>query len=259
MSDTITQSPPLSTDLKGKTALVTGGHRGIGREISVCLAEAGADIIIIDRKGPAGSDVPDICAQLGRKYLAFCADVSNVEELRRVGEKASKDGIDILVNNAGVAITKPFEELSVEDWDITMNVNLRSAFVLSQIVSRGENGMIARRKGVIVNISTSSVFVPLRNHAAYACSKAGMNQLTVQMALELGHHNIRTNGVAPTVVMTEMSRKRWEGEEGQKLKSRIPLGRFVRLREVANTVLFLASPQSEMVNGVTVRVDGGVV
>ncbi|KAI0567698.1 3-oxoacyl-ACP reductase [Gracilaria domingensis] len=259
MSETLPQPLKSPTDLNGKTALVTGGHRGIGRDISILLAQAGADIIIIDRRGAEDSDVPTICSNLGRKYFSFRADIANAEELKRVGEQACKDGIDILVNNAGMSIVKPFEELTVDDWDTVMNVNLRSAFLLSQIAVRNENGMIARKEGVIVNISSVSTFVPLENHTTYACSKAGMNQLTTQMALELGKHNIRVNGVAPTVVLTDMGRIIWGGEKGQKLKSRIPLGRFVTQKNVANVVLFLASGQSDMVNGVTMRLDGGLV
>lgn len=247
------------TDLRGKSALITGGHRGIGYAISVCLAKNGADIIIIDRKGALDSDVASICSQLGRKYRAYQADLGNAEQVQRVGEEACREGVDIVVNNAGVAIHNALEDVSVEDWDRSMNVNVRAALLLSQIAVKGARGMMARREGAIVNVSSSSAHVILPDHAAYSCSKAAMEHLTKQMAFHWGRYNIRANAVAPTVVLTEMGARDWSGEKGDKMKSRIALGRFVTVEQVANTVLFLASAQSGMVSGETIRIDGGLV
>lgn len=247
------------TDLTGKTALISGGHRGIGYAISVTLAKNGADIIIIDRKGAQDSDIPRICSELGRKYRGYRADLGNAEQVQSVGAEACKEGVDIVVNNAGVAALSALEDVSVEMWDMSMNVNVRAALLLSQIAAKGARGMIARREGVIVNVSSSSAHVVLQDHAAYSCSKAAMEQLTKQMAFHWGRYNIRANAVAPTVVLTEMGREYWSGERGEQMKSRIALGRFVSVEQVANTVLFLASAQSDMVSGETIRIDGALV
>lgn len=162
------------------------------------------------------------------------------------------------MNNAGVASNAPFLEATVADFDSTMNVNLRSAFVISQVVAKD---MVARKitHGSIVNVSSQASMVALDNHTAYCTSKAALDQLTRMMALELGPKGIRTNAVNPTVVLTEMGTKAWsDPAKAGPMLAKIPLGKFAEVEDVVEAVLFLLSPaKARMINGVTLPVDGG--
>lgn len=257
-------SPTQSTSrhsLHGKTAVITGGHRGIGRDITLAIAQAGCDVIIIDQSGARDSDIPAQVEQLGRKYWSFKADLSDPSSLSQAAQQANEvapSGIDILVNNAGIALLQPLEELSVEAWDKTINVNLRAPFLLAQAFVNGANGMLARGTGNIINISSTAGTDAILLHGAYSSSKGGLNMLTKVMTAEWAGRGIRSNAVAPTVVLTEMGRKNWGNEEfGGPMKGKIPQGRFAEPYEVADVVVFLASDASSMVNGQVVAVDGG--
>lgn len=247
--------------LSGKVAVVTGGHRGIGRDISLGIARAGGDIIVIDSKGPGDSDVPSQLQALGRRYWNFTADLGDVGALRAAADAAKGvvEHIDILVNNAGIGHVVPLEEVEVDDWDATMNVNLRAPFLLAQKFATGENGMLARGCGAIVNVSSVAGSGALEGHAAYGASKAGLDMLTKVMTMEWASRGIRANAVAPTVVLTEMGRRAWGSEEkGGAMRRLIPAQRFVEPYEVADTVVYLVSEAASMINGEVVHVDGGL-
>lgn len=249
--------------LNGQTAIVTGGHRGLGRAISLGLGYAGADVIVIDRDGPRDSDVPHLLSTLGRGHISVTCDLNDTDETKQAGEKVmsivGEDGVNILVNNAGIASLGAFEQLSVEQWDKTLGTNLRAAFILSQkVVGDEKGGMLKHGRGVVVNVSSVAGSAGFVNHAAYSASKAGLEMLTKSMTTEWGRKGIRANAVAPTVVMTEMGRRVWEGTvEAEELLKRIPQGRFAEEREVADVVVFLCSEAASMVNGVVLPVDGG--
>jgi NAD(P)-dependent dehydrogenase (short-subunit alcohol dehydrogenase family) len=256
----------LRRSLAGRVALVTGGHRGIGAAISVGLASAGADIVILDRSGPGESPVPEAVTALGRKSWTVQADLADETSLRgavtRAFELVSPGTIDILVNNAGVAHLAPLESLSAVDWDKTMSVNVRAAFLLSQMVANGcgigQRGMLARRRGAIVNVSSAAGSAALLEHVAYCSSKAALDMLTRCLTLEFGGRGIRANGVGPTVVLTEMGIANWSDPgKRDKMLARIPAGRFAEPHEVADAVVFLASDAAAMIHGQTLAVDGG--
>lgn len=255
----LTSPSPFS--LHNKTAVITGGHRGIGRDITLSLARAGANIIILDQQGPLDSDLPTVVPELGRKYHSFTADLADTSSLLQVAEEikaAAPTGIDILVNNAGISRLGGLEALSVNDWDLTMAVNLRAPFLLAQAFATDTNGMLARGCGAIINISSTAGKDALPKHGAYSASKGGLNMLTKTMTAEWAGRGIRANGVAPTVVLTEMGKKTWGDEEVREpLMAKIPQGRFAEPREVAEVVVFLASDASSMVNGQVLAVDGG--
>lgn len=244
----------------GKTAVVTGGHRGIGREITLALARAGADVYVIDRNGANDSDIPAQLKTLGRKYHSVRADLRDPEAITRAaGEIISMAGtVDILVNNAGVSKLGRLEDLSASDWDVCMELNARAPLLLSQEFVKGERGMLQRGKGVIVNVSSLSGMHALDMHGAYCPSKAAVNMLTQMMTLEWAGRGIRANAVAPTVVLTEMGQKVWgNAEKGSAMMAKIPQNRFAEPHEVSDAVLFLCSEASSMINGAIVPIDGG--
>lgn len=246
--------------LHGKVALVTGGHRGVGAAISSALAQAGANIVIVDRAGALDSPVPDAVRAAGRQYWGLTADLCDAGAAREAAQAAVQCAgrVDVLVNNAGVALLAPMEELSVEDFDRTMAVNVRAPFLLAQAVAAGDDGMLARGSGVIVNVSSAAAFGALDGHAAYCASKAALNMLTKMCCMEWGGRGLRANAVAPTVVLTEMGRRAWGPQEkGGPMLARIPQRRFAEPDEVADAVVFLASDAASMVNGAVLPVDGG--
>ncbi len=241
--------------LAGKIALITGAAQGIGKAIALLFAEKGADLVLLDLK----EEVKDLAEKIqssGRKAFPIVADLTDFASLPGVVEKAIEvfSKIDILVNNAGVALLDDAENLSEKDWDITMAVNLKAPFILSQLVGRE---MIKRKSGKIINIASQAGIVALDKHVAYCTSKAGLIGMTKVLALEWGEFGINVNAIAPTVVLTELGRKAWAGEVGEAMKQKIPLRRFALPEEIAAAALFLASDASNMVTGATLVVDGG--
>jgi len=238
----------------GLSALVTGAGKGIGRQICIDLAKCGAFVVAVSR---TEADLILLKKELdgfGVGCKIITADIEKPEEAKRIAKEAGD--VDLLVNNAGIARLGAFLELSVEDWDATLNVNLRASFIVAQIVAKG---MAARgRGGSIVNVSSQASSVGLEKHVAYCASKGGMDQLTRVMALELGKHNIRVNSVNPTVVLTDMGTLVWSAPEvSTPMLAKIPLGRFAQPCEVSSVVLFLLSPMASMITGITLPVDGG--
>lgn len=233
----------------GKRALITGGGRGIGREIALLLKKLGAEIVIIDR---IQEDLDSLKKEIS--CTTINADLLDPSAAKKAAEKALP--IDLLVNCAGVVILEPFLETTVKNFDETMNVNVRAMMIVSQVVAKN---MIERKSGgAIVNISSIANEVAFQDHTTYCISKGGVDQLTRCMALELGPHNIRTNAVAPAMTMTPMGKKAWnDPKKREPMLAKIPLGRFNEPIDVANVVAFLLSDQAAMVNGAIIFVDGG--
>jgi L-xylulose reductase len=233
----------------GKRALVTGAGKGIGREIVKVLAECGAQVVAISR---TQSDLDSLKAEFGCEVIQ--ADIGDANAAHVAAEAAGD--IDLLVNNAGIARIQPFLEVTVDAFDETIAVNLRSALIISQVVARR---LIARGKeGAIVNLSSQASQAAIKDHTSYGASKAGLDHLTRIMALELGPHNIRVNAINPTVILTPMGEKVWgDPAKGDPMRAKIPLGRFGRPIHVAEAVAFLLSDQASMIHGVTLPVDGG--
>jgi NAD(P)-dependent dehydrogenase (short-subunit alcohol dehydrogenase family) len=243
--------------LAGRRALVTGASKGIGLELCRVLPEAGADIVAVARDRAGLDEARRAVEDAGRRCLAVEADLAEVDDCRRAAREAlaAFGTIDILVNNAGIVITAPLLEARSEDWDRTMAVNLRAPFLLAQALAPA---MIAQRRGKIINISSQAGVIGLDDHAAYCASKGGLNMLTKAMTSEWARHNIQINAVCPTVILTPMGEQVWgDPAKGDPMKAKIPARRFGQPVEVADLVLFLASPASDLITGETILIDGG--
>lgn len=243
--------------LAGKTALVTGATKGIGLETCKVLADAGADIAAVGRDTAGLKEAEDAVKAAGRRCVTIAADMSSASGPVDAAERALKafGTIDILVNNAGIALIDLLVDATVEDWDKTMAVNLRAPFLLARTLVPG---MIARKEGKIINVSSQAGVVGLEAHGAYAASKGGLNMLTKVMTVEWAKHNIQINSVCPTVILTPMGEQVWgDPAKGDPMKAKIPAARFGRPVEVADMILYLASSASGLVNGQDLLIDGG--
>ncbi len=248
-------------DLRGKVALVTGGSRGIGREISLALARAGADVAInyVGNRDKAKEVVSGILA-LGRRSTALRADVSLRAEVEAMVETVIQDfgSLDILINNAGVLTFEPFLEMKEDTWDQVIDVNLKGQFLVAQAASRH---MVRRGRGRIINmgsIASGQVGVGYPNVAHYTASKGGVIAMTETMALELGPLGITVNAIAPGLIGTDMTQGVLANEEVRReVVRRIPRGRIGRPEDVAAMAVFLASDEADYCTGSTFYVDGG--
>jgi 3-oxoacyl-[acyl-carrier protein] reductase len=247
----------VSMRLEGKVALITGGGRGIGREIALLFAKEGAHIVIWDvNLADAQKTCQDIEA-LGRKTLVEQVDVTDyakVEEaLNKILDKFGK--IDILVNNAGITKDNLLLRMSQPEWDAVINVNLKGTFNCTKAVSRP---LIKQRCGKIINIASIIGIIGNVGQANYSASKAGIIALTKTAAKELAARNINVNAIAPGFIQTDMTAKLPE-ELKQKMLGNIPLGKLGLPEDVANACLFLASSEADYITGQTIVVDGGTV
>jgi NAD(P)-dependent dehydrogenase (short-subunit alcohol dehydrogenase family) len=247
----------IAIDLRGHRALVTGAGKGIGREICLELARAGADVFAVSRTEPELRALGDEVERLGVRYGFSAADIRGAATAHRlVAEAAAAIGeVDILINNAGVARNALAEHVTEEDWDTTLDINLKAAFFLAQAAGRM---MLARGNGRIVNVTSAAALAGLPEHAAYCASKAGLGMLTKVLAIEWGGRGITVNAVAPTVILTPMGEQVWGApEKGGPMLAKIPVGRFGKPIDVATVVAFLASDHAAMINGETIAIDGG--
>jgi NAD(P)-dependent dehydrogenase (short-subunit alcohol dehydrogenase family) len=243
--------------LTGKKALVTGASKGIGQEICRVLADAGADIVAVARDRQGLGEVAAAVHAMGRRCLTIEADLATVQGPQAAARTALEAWgvVDILVNNAGITAIESILEAKVESWDRIMAVNLRAPFLLAQALAPK---MIEQRAGKIVNVSSQTSTVALDGHAAYMASKNGLNALTKTMTAEWARFNIQSNAVCPTVIMTPMGEMVWgDPRVGDPMRAKIPLGRFGKPVEIADLVLFLASPASDLITGQTIFADGG--
>ena len=243
--------------LEGRRALVTGASKGIGFETCRVLADAGADIAAVGRDEAGLAEVCKSVEALGRRCVPITADLATVEGPRAAARRALEafGTIDILVNNAGVTTIKSIIDTPVDDWEWVNNVNLRAPYLLAQALVPK---MIEQRMGKVINISSQSGVVALDDHGAYGASKGGLNMLTKVMTVEWAKHNIQSNSICPTVILTPMGEMVWgDPAKGDPMKAKIPAGRFGRTTEVADLILFLASSASDMICGQTILLDGG--
>jgi 2-deoxy-D-gluconate 3-dehydrogenase len=243
--------------LVGKRALVTGATKGIGFETCKVLADAGADIAAVGRDQKGLADVKAAVEALGRRCLTITCDLATLEDPKRAAREALEffGTIDILVNNAGVTTLKSIIDTPDEDWEWVVNVNMRAPFLLARALAPR---MIEQKMGKIINVSSQSGVVALADHSAYGASKGGLNMLTKVMTIEWAKHNIQCNTVCPTVILTPMGEMVWgDPAKGEPMKAKIPAGRFGKTEEIADLILFLASPASDMINGQDILMDGG--
>jgi len=243
--------------LDGKTALVTGAARGIGRAIAEKLASEGADVAVCDLNCDWLAETQQAITAKGRKALALATDVSQAKSVQQTVDEALKafGRLDILVNNAGVTRDGFLVRMSEEDWDQVLAVNLKGTFLFTKAVSRG---MMKRKFGIIVNLASIIGLIGNAGQCNYAASKAGVIALTKSAARELASRNIRVNAVAPGFIETKMTAVLSEAVRGKMLDA-IPMARFGLPDDVANVVLFLASPASAYMTGQVLSVSGGMV
>lgn len=248
-----------SFELEGKTSVVTGAGRGIGRALAIGLAEAGADVALIAR---TESDLKDTAAEiigLGRKALVLPADVTKREQVHKaiVEVQAQWGKIDILVNNAGMNIRSKALEATDEEWKTIMDTNLKSAFMMSQ-----EAGVIMKEQptgGKIINIASVAGQVALRTGVVYAATKAALMQMTKVLAMEWGQYGINVNAIGPWYFKTPLTETLLSDEEYVRdILSVTPLKRIGELPELVGPVVFLSSEAGNYVTGQTLFVDGGM-
>ena len=244
--------------LEGRTAIVTGAARGIGKAIAETLAARGASIAVVDlRMDLAEETASEIAAKSGIEAIALEADVSNRESVNAMIKSAVDQlgKIDILVNNAGITRDGLIMRMKESDWDMVLDINLKGAFNCSQALARP---MMKQRYGRIINISSVSGIVGQAGQANYSSSKAGIIGLTKALAKEFGSRNITVNAVAPGFIETVMTKELPEEIRDFSLKL-TPMGRFGTPQDIANAVAFLAAEESSFITGVTLQVDGGMV
>jgi D-threitol dehydrogenase (NAD+) len=238
--------------LSGKVAVITGGSSGIGAAIVDAYAAKGATAVVLDKAVELA--VREVSQ--GSAAASFNCDITiEGSVIDAVSSVVAQFGrIDVLVNSAGIAVTGPAEELSVDDWDATMAVNLRGAFLITQQVGRI---MLAQGSGTVISLASQAATVALPGHLAYCASKFGLVGLTKVLALEWAGRGVTANTISPTVVMTPLAKELWDNPEGEALKAQIPTQRFAEPEEIAAVAVFLASDAAKMINGVDLLVDGG--
>ncbi len=244
--------------LSGKVALVTGAARGLGRAISLALAHAGADVALGLRDINADSGITTDIRKMGRKAFPLQMDVSRVDQIfRAVDDTVNEFGrIDILVNNAGIAPENLAENVREEDFDATLQVNLKGTFFASQAAGRV---MIKQKKGTIINMSSQAGFAALPTESIYCVTKAAIAHLTKCLAVEWGKYGITVNAVAPTFIRTPgtedyLSDPRHLNDTVERIAALHRIGEPV---EVSGAVVFLASPAASLITGETLLIDGG--
>jgi NAD(P)-dependent dehydrogenase (short-subunit alcohol dehydrogenase family) len=240
--------------LDGKTALVTGAGRGIGRAVALALAAAGAELVLVSRTASELDEVARDIVALGGKARTLVLDVTSSNAVRDTF--AALDRLDILVNNAGINRPQPFIEVDEPTLDLLLGLNVRAAFIVAQAAARL---MVARGGGVIINMSSQMGHVGSDlNRTVYVMTKHAVEGLTKAMAVELAPKGVRVVSIAPTFVETPLSKPFLGDPDTRKwILDRIPLGRVGTVEEVASAVVFLASPAAALVTGSSLLVDGG--
>ena len=245
-------------NLKNKVALVSGAGKGLGRACALALAEAGANLIIISRTKKDLEQVAKAAKKFKSKCRAYVCDITNYNDLKNIINKQSR--IDILVNNAGTNIPEHFTKVKTKNMEHLVKINTIAAFNLAQLCSLKMIKSKNRKKtaGAIVNMSSQMGHVGGRIRSVYNMNKFGMEGLTKGMAIDLAKYNIRVNSVAPTFVVTPMTKNFLRNKKFKRdTLNSIPLGRFAEMSEIASAVVFLASDAASMITGTSLLVDGG--
>ena len=244
-------------NLKGKTVLITGGSRGIGRAIALAFAEEGTNVIINYTSDEENAkDVIKEIEKFGVKGLAVRANISKAEEVNSMFDKIKEDFdmIDILINNAGITRDSLFIGMKEKDWDEVIEVNLKGMFLCTKAVIRK---MLRQKYGRIVNISSVVGVIGNPGQANYCASKAGVIGFTKSLAREVASRNITVNAIAPGFIGTDMTKVLPENIKESVMKT-IPMGRYGNPEDVANVVVFLSSDRADYITGQVIHIDGGM-
>ncbi len=244
-------------DLSGKTAIITGGSKGLGEQMAYALAEVGADIALVSRtRADLDKVAAEVRAATGRRVVGVEADVTKEADIVSMVQAVMAEfgKIDILVNNAGIGGTTPVHDLSEDEWDRFMNLNLKGPVLCAKHVG-GE--MAKRKQGNIINVSSLFSKIVARYMAAYGASKAALVSFTRTLALEWARDNIRVTALCPGYFDTPMNHDFWETKSGKGIIARIPMQRVGDPKEIKPAIIFLASDANTFMTGTTLFVDGG--
>jgi NAD(P)-dependent dehydrogenase (short-subunit alcohol dehydrogenase family) len=243
--------------LEGKVAVVTGASRGFGEAIAIGLAEVGADVVLAARTESALQEVAAKIEALGRKALVVPTDMTDKAAIKKLADKAMEafGKIDILVNNAGLGGSMPFLQIPEDEWDKTLNVNLKGYFLTTQAIGKY---MFEAKAGRVINISSTMGQYPLGYMAHYAASKGGINAMTKSLAQEWANRGITVNAIAPSYFETDMTESSRENEHANALiMSKTPLARYGKVEELVGLVVYLACDNSSYMTGAIIPMDGG--
>jgi len=250
--------PKQAFSLSGRTAVVTGGGKGIGQGVALGMARSGARVHVLDRDLKAAEETVGLIVKEGMAAKAHRVDVGDEAEINAAMDAIASEGaIDILVNNAGLAIRKPSIELSVADWDAVLKVNLTGVFLCARAAARH---MIANKKGAIVNLASIMGLSGggLYPNISYQATKGAVVNLTRALAVEWAPFGVRVNAVAPTWVRTDFIKPLTDNPELlARMNAMTPLGRIAEIDEVVGGIVYLASHAAAMVTGHTLAIDGG--
>ena len=245
------------SELKGKKVLVTGGSKGIGKDIALAFAKQGADVVITGRNEADLVSTTNELRQIHPNAFYLKGDMQDIQSVYEMVDNAvsTLGNIDILINNAGINIPKPALEVTEKDWNQVIDTNLKGTFFCAQRVGKH---MIEQGRGKIINMVSQMAFVGYIKRSVYCSSKGGAVQLTKALAVEWAPYNVRVNAVAPTFIETDFTREMFEDREFyQDVVARIPLGKLAQPSDVTGAVLFLASDLAHFITGETIKVDGG--
>lgn len=243
----------LNYALEGKTAIITGGAAGIGYETAKFFHAKGVKLILAD----LNPKLDEIAAEIGENTIGVVGNVCDADYPAKVIEAGVKafGQVDILINCAGIVALEDAEKISADDWNRTININLSACFFMAQAV--GKYMIDNKVSGSIVNMASQAGVIALDKHVAYCAAKGGIIAMTKVMAKEWGKYGIRVNSVAPTVVLTALGHKAWDGPVGDEFKKTIPAERFAEPEEIASVIAFLCSKGAGMITGHNLLVDGG--
>lgn len=244
----------MDLGLAGKTAIITGGAAGIGNCTAEYLLKQGVNVVLAD----LNPTVDDIAKEMGgEKAIGVAGNVCDPKYIQQVIDEGVKafGQVDILVNCAGIVALESAEIISADDWNKTININLSASFFMAQAVGKYmiDNGV----KGSIVNIASQAGVIALDKHVAYCAAKGGIIAMTKVLAMEWGKYGIRVNAVAPTVVLTALGHKAWDGPVGDAFKKEMPSERFAEPEEISSVIAFLCSKGAAMITGHNLLIDGG--
>jgi len=246
--------PNSGLDFSGKVVLITGAAGGIGRALVQRFGQAGATLALAD----CVPGVHELGAGIGTKtpHRAWQLDLTDEDAIARfvAGVLAHFGRVDILINNAAIAPLAPAAQMETAMWDATININLRSPFLITRALAPQ---MLERGFGRVITLASQAAIIGIEGHVAYSASKAALIGMSHCMALEWGACGVTVNCISPTVVETPMGQMSWSGEKGERARREIPVGRFAQPEEIAGVAAFLASEDAAMVNGANLVVDGG--